>query len=48
MRQNWTNGDIGEPIRKIDFEPFPETAPIEEPMPVQVPEKEPIKEPLPV
>ena len=37
-------GDIGEPVRKIDLEPLPETAPIQEPStpaPVQEPEKVP-------
>lgn len=24
-------GDIGEPVRKIEFEPMPETAPVETP-----------------
>lgn len=41
-------GDIGEPIRHIEFEPMPETAPVEEPAAPQVePVKEPVKEPQP-
>lgn len=32
--------DIGEEKKSVDFEPIPESAPIEEPTPVVVPEKE--------
>jgi hypothetical protein len=43
-------GDIGEPVRHVEFEPFPETAPIEEPAaptpaPVETPAPE--REPVP-
>lgn len=31
-------GDLGEPVKHVEFEPFPEFAPIEEP--VAVPERE--------
>lgn len=34
-------GDIGKPVRKIEFEPMPETAPIQEPSPAREPEKVP-------
>ena len=30
-------GDIGEPVRHIEFEPMPLTAPVEEPSPTPVP-----------
>lgn len=31
--------DIGEPVREVEFEPMPETAPVEEPAaPVKTPE----------
>jgi len=44
-------GDIGEPIRHIEFEPMPETEPVKEPAaPAVEPEKapaEPVKEPQP-
>lgn len=34
-------GDIGEPVRRIEFEPFPEEAPATEPAaPVTTPEPE--------
>jgi hypothetical protein len=32
-------GDIGEPVRHIEYEPFPEVAPAE-PTPVEEPERE--------
>lgn len=32
--------DIGKIKRRIDFEPLPETAPAQEPTPVEVPERE--------
>lgn len=35
-------GDIGEPVRHIEFEPIPETAPLTEPGPAQTPEEEPV------
>jgi hypothetical protein len=38
-------GDIGEPRRKVDLEPMPESVPITEPSPVVVPEREPEKVP---
>lgn len=38
-------GDIGEPNREIEFEPFPEQAPIETPAPAPA---EPVKAPEPV
>lgn len=34
-------GNIGEPVRHIEFEPMPETAPIHEPSPAKTPEKVP-------
>ena len=34
-------GDIGEPVRKIEFEPLPQTAPVEEPA-APKPEREPV------
>ena len=33
-------GNIGEPVRRIEFEPIPETAPAE--APAQTPEREPV------
>lgn len=38
-------GDIGEPVRHVEFEPFPETAPAEPDAPVVVPEEEPVEVP---
>ena len=35
-------GDIGEPVRHVEYEPMPETAPIEEPA---APSVEPAREP---
>lgn len=34
-------GDIGKPVRIVEFEPFPETAPVEEPAAPSVP-REPV------
>lgn len=34
-------GDIGEPQKHIEFEPFPESEPVKEP----APEREPVEEP---
>lgn len=34
-------GDIGEPVRHIEFEPIPTTEPVREPSPAPVPEKVP-------
>ena len=34
--------DIGRPVREVEFEPIPETAPVEEPAPVVEPEREPV------
>lgn len=39
-------GNIGEPVRKIDFEPIPEKAPAE-PSRTPSPSKAPTKEPVP-
>ena len=36
-------GDIGEPRRQIELEPFPETVPVIEPEVEPVPEREPEK-----
>ena len=33
-------GDIGEPVRTIEFEPMPTTIPIQEPSPAVTPEPE--------
>jgi hypothetical protein len=33
-------GDIGEPLKRIELEPFPETVPIEQPLPLPTPEPE--------
>lgn len=35
-------GDIGEPVRKVDYEPMPEDVPVPEvtPAPAPVPERE--------
>lgn len=38
-------GNIGEPRRKVDFEPIPETEPVKEPSPVPVPTPSPEREP---
>lgn len=38
-------GDIGEPKRVIEFEPLPESVPIEEPVAPAVPAREPEKVP---
>lgn len=38
-------GDIGEPIRRIEFEPMPEDVPVQEPAapaPSTTPEREPV------
>jgi len=37
-------GDIGEPVRHIEIEPFPKTAPVQEPTPA-APVREPEKVP---
>ena len=34
-------GNIGKPVRRIDLEPLPEEAPVEEPVVVPEPETEP-------
>jgi len=36
-------GDIGKPVKHIEYEPLPETSPVEEPVysPVEEPEKVP-------
>lgn len=39
------DGDIGEPLRKIEFEPMPEEAPVEEPAVPATPA--PAREPVP-
>lgn len=39
-------GDIGEPVRHVEFEPMPTTAPVEEPAAPSVP-SEPVPEPVP-
>ncbi len=39
-RRTITAGDIGEDQREVEFEPFPESAPVEQP--VFVPESEPV------
>lgn len=36
-------GDIGVPQKEIEFEPFPETAPVKEPSPAPAPA--PVREP---
>lgn len=38
----WTMGDIGEPVRHVEFEPMPTTVPIHEPAPAVQPEREPV------
>lgn len=38
-------GDIGKPVRKIDLEPIPEQAPVQEPLTAPAPVKEPEKVP---
>lgn len=40
-------GDIGEPIREIEFEPMPLTAPVPEPAPVTIPQTQPDREEVP-
>lgn len=33
-------GDIGDPLRHVEFEPMPTTEPVREPSPAPVPERE--------
>jgi len=40
-------GDIGRPVRIVEFEPFPETVPFEEPAAPSVPAPAPTPEPAP-
>ena len=40
-------GDIGKPLKRIELEPMPETAPIQEPMPETAPAEAPALEPVP-
>lgn len=40
-------GDIGEPVRRIEFEPLPAQAPIEPAVPAPAPAVQPDREPVP-
>jgi hypothetical protein len=35
-------GDIGKPLRKVEFEPLPDDVPVAEPSPDVTPEREPV------
>lgn len=41
-------GDIGPVRRKVDLEPMPETAPVQEPAPAAPATPQPTREPVPV
>jgi hypothetical protein len=40
--------NIGEPVKEVEFEPFPLEAPVEAPAPAPTPVPTPVEEPSPV